>query len=64
MTKILLDKEKCIGCGACQSVCHKYFELDEDGKSKLKKEEVKESDINCVRETIKSCPVQCIKIDK
>ena len=63
MAKIFLDKEKCIGCGACQAVCPKYFELNND-KSSLKKEEIEEKDINCVKEAINGCPVQAIEIKK
>jgi ferredoxin len=33
-----INKEKCIGCDYCVSVCPEVFELGEDGKSKIKKE--------------------------
>jgi ferredoxin len=33
-----VNKEKCIGCGYCVSVCPEVFELGEDGKSKIKKD--------------------------
>lgn len=31
--KIVHDRESCIGCGACASVCPKFWEMDSDGKS-------------------------------
>jgi len=71
MPKIILDKSKCIGCGACQAVCPKYFELGQDGKSKLKKgksnsdkEELEIDKVDCVQEAAESCPTQCISIKK
>jgi len=56
--KVSVDKEKCIGCGACVSICSEVFEL-KDGKVNLKKEE---TDEKCAKEAADNCPVQAIKI--
>jgi ferredoxin len=58
MVKIEIDKEKCIGCGACASACDN-FELRE-GKAHAKKAEVDE--IGCNQEAADACPVEAIKI--
>jgi len=34
--KIIHDRESCIGCGACASVCPNNWEMNSDGKSDLK----------------------------
>jgi len=34
--KIILEREKCIGCGSCQALCPKYFNISEDGKASIK----------------------------
>lgn len=34
--KIAVDQEKCIGCGACATLCPEVFEMAEDGKSHVK----------------------------
>lgn len=69
MGKIILDREKCIGCGSCAALCPKYFEMTEDGKSSLKKgkkkknlEELEVEKAGCAQETTESCPVQAIEI--
>lgn len=63
MAKITIEREKCIGCGSCQSVCPKYWKMAEDNKADyLGKEEVE--DIECNQEAADSCPVQCIHIKK
>lgn len=59
MPKITVDKEKCIGCGACVSICPKSFELV-DGKARPIKAEVKK--ITCEKEAADSCPVCAISI--
>jgi len=60
--KIKIDKECCIGCGSCASICPEFFELGEDGKSHCKKEET--DDIGCAQQAAEACPVECIKIEK
>ncbi len=56
----IVDEKKCIGCGACISVCpQNVFEL-KDGKSIPVKPE------NCVEcnACVESCPVVAIKLVK
>jgi len=59
MVKITVDQEKCIGCGACVSLCPKGFKLVE-GKACPIKAEVKK--ITCEKEAADSCPVGAIII--
>jgi len=60
--EVKVDKKNCVGCGACVSLCSKYFELDSEGKSKVKKEKVDPKDEKSVREAVESCPVGAISI--
>ena len=56
---VSVDKETCIGCGACVSTCEEVFEM-KDGKAQVKKGKEK-SKIPCVAEAVDICPVQAIK---
>jgi NAD-dependent dihydropyrimidine dehydrogenase PreA subunit len=60
MVVIIVDKEKCTGCGECISVCPSaVYEFDEDGKS----EPVNAEDcIECCS-CVEVCPVEAIYID-
>lgn len=60
--KIHVDREKCIGCGACAAICPEYFDMDSSGKSRPKKQGAKEA--GCAAEAASNCPVQCITISK
>jgi len=52
---VKVDKEKCIGCGSCASVCPEGFEMGDDGKAR-----VKNSSAKCIKDAIESCPVDAI----
>lgn len=72
MVKIILDRDVCIGCGSCQAVCQKYWEMADDAKINLlgftKKEgekyELELDEAGCNQEAVEVCPVQCIHIEK
>jgi ferredoxin len=53
---IKVDKEKCIGCGLCTSICPDVFALGKDGKAFAKAQK----DLPSVKEAITSCPVEAI----
>lgn len=62
--KIKIDREQCIGCGTCVSVCEEFFELDKENKSIVKKEKQGElKDVGCAEEAVVACPTQCIRIE-
>jgi ferredoxin len=68
MSKITLEREKCIGCGSCAALCPKYFEMAEDGKSHIKdaeKKEIEELEVtkaDCASSAAEACPAQCIHV--
>jgi len=70
MPKIIHQRKKCIGCGACMAVCPKFFELDKkDGLATLKNSHkagenftLETVEINCAGEAADVCPVKAIEI--
>lgn len=54
-----IDKEACIGCGLCESICPHNFKLNDEAKAEVVSEEL----IGCTQEAVESCPVNAIKID-
>lgn len=55
----VVDKEKCIGCGACVTIAPKTFKLDSEGKAEV----INPPGDNekTIKEAIDSCPVEAIK---
>ena len=57
--KANVDKDTCIGCGACPSICPEVFSMDDDGLDSEIPEDVQES----AKEARDGCPVDAIDID-
>ena len=74
MTKFVIehDRPNCIGCGSCCVIADKFWELDDEGKSKLIKgtrrengkemQEIEEKDLEVVKDAAESCPVNVIHL--
>ncbi len=58
MKKLVIDKEKCIGCGTCVAMASKTFKLGDDGKSEVL--EPVGDDEKTIQEAIGACPVTAI----
>ena len=62
MTTLKVDKNKCIGCGLCASICPAAFEIGSDAKARVKSAEgCKKCDCKSAAD---SCPVQAISYSK
>ena len=60
--KVKINEDSCIGCGACQSICEDVFELNDEGLSSIKVDEVEEKDHQAVRDAADACPTSAIEI--
>ena len=62
MKKLIVNKNKCIGCGTCVALCEACFKLNEEGKAEVIVKECK--DQNCdLEEVIDSCAVKAMSYE-
>lgn len=57
-----VDKDLCIGCGLCPTVCPEVFEMEDDGKAGVLLNEVPNSVESEAKEAESGCPVNAIEI--
>ena len=57
---VKVNKDKCIGCGACTATAPEVFDFDDDGLAKVIKDEVNED----VKMAAESCPTEAIEINE
>ena len=67
------DRPGCIGCGSCAAISPDFWEMADDGKSKLKgakktngteEREIEEKDFEKNKEAADACPVNVIHIEE
>ena len=58
--KVKVDKNLCIGCGACQAIIPEVFELEDDGLAKAIDEEISNDLKDDVTDALEGCPTSAI----
>lgn len=62
--KVAVNKDKCIGCGTCIAIVSEVFEMDNDGKSKVKEGADFEKNKEVIYQAKDSCPTQAIDVEE
>lgn len=55
---LVVDQEKCIGCGACVAISPENFDFNDEGLSKVISKEITDT----TRDAVEACPVYAIEI--
>lgn len=57
---LIVDQEKCIGCGTCIAMAGKTFKFNESGKAEIINPEG--DDAETIKSAADACPVQAITL--
>ncbi|WP_338001160.1 ferredoxin [Acetobacterium malicum] len=63
MMKAKVDRDTCVGCGLCESVCPKVFEMNNDSIAEVIAEVITPENEACALEAQDECPVSAITVD-
>lgn len=58
--KVVVNRDNCIGCGACEALCPEVFQIDDEGLSTVINNEINEELNEKVTEAMESCPTSAI----
>ena len=58
--KLTVNKDNCIGCGACQAICEEVFEITDDGYAVAKDVEITEKIKEDALNAKEGCPTGAI----
>ena len=62
--KVIVDADTCIGCGVCEGVCPKVFEMSSEDLAVVKVDEVPAELAEACRDAAEQCPVEAISIEE
>ena len=60
--KILVDKDRCIGTGICESIAADVFEVQDDGTMRLLADDIADTDRERMEQAVARCPTDALKI--
>ena len=60
--KVVINKDKCLGCGMCVGIESDVFDFDDDGLAKVNNDNINDDNKENVNNAIDSCPVAAIEV--
>lgn len=61
--KAKVDRDTCIGCGVCPSVCPAVFEMDDENLARVIVDTVPADAEDDAKDAEESCPVDAITVE-
>ena len=62
MKKVVINKDKCLGCGMCVGIESDVFDFDDDWLAKVNNDNINDDNKENVNNAIDSCPVAAIEV--
>jgi ferredoxin len=61
---VTVDFTKCTGLGICESMAPNIFEVGDDGKLVLLKDDITDDELQSVEEAVAGCPTEALRIER
>lgn len=60
--KIVVDRDRCVGTGMCESIAPDVFEVADDGTLVVHRETVTRQESSSIRQAVASCPAVALAL--
>ena len=62
MSRIEVDRDRCVGSGTCEALAPTVFEVDDDGVLAVLRPEPGEEELPDVRDAVTACPTRALDL--
>ena len=62
MTRIDVDRERCVGSGTCEMLAPDLFEVGDDGIVAVLRPEPDGADVDAAEDAVQACPTQALSL--
>ena len=62
MSRVVVERDRCVGSGACEMLAPDVFEVDDDGVLVVHREEPADDELPDVRDAVQACPIQALAL--
>ena len=62
MTRIAVDRDRCVGSGTCEALAPAVFEVDDEGVLAVLRTEPGEDELPDVRDAVTACPTRALAL--
>ena len=62
MTRVEVDRDRCVGSGACEVLAPDVFEVDDDGVLIVRRPEPEDGDAADVADAVRACPTRALAL--
>jgi ferredoxin len=62
VTRVEVDRDRCVGSGTCEALAPAVFEVDDDGVLAVLRTEPGEDELPDVRDAVTACPTRALAL--
>jgi ferredoxin len=62
VSRLVVDRDRCVGSGTCEVLAPEVFEVDDDGVLALLRPEPGDADLPHVRDAVQGCPTRALSL--
>jgi ferredoxin len=62
VTRIEVDRERCVGSGTCEMLAADLFEVADDGMVAVLRPDLDRDDVGAAEDAVQACPTQALSL--